>query len=160
MKNLLDRLAFVFHRPRFFGRTFTSIVTQGIFGGGSIVKYLDGMGANFGFKAVKGSVLRTLEPMTEIARKRNTREIKKASARFYRELVRPALPTPSFFRLMLFRMTRTGIRLRAQNYYDHGYYKEKGWFESDYYYDSPIGPIKKIAGRLFDFFGVQMARHI
>ncbi len=30
MKVFLDRLGFVFHRPRFFGKTFTSIVVQGI----------------------------------------------------------------------------------------------------------------------------------
>ena len=39
MKIFLDRLAFCFHRPRFFGKTFTSIVTQGISGGDDIVKY-------------------------------------------------------------------------------------------------------------------------
>ena len=33
MKLFLDRLGFVFHRPRFHGKTSTSIVVQGIFGG-------------------------------------------------------------------------------------------------------------------------------
>ena len=37
MKIFLDRLGFVFHRPRFFGKTFTSIVAQGIYGGDKIV---------------------------------------------------------------------------------------------------------------------------
>jgi FMN-dependent NADH-azoreductase len=41
MKVFLDRLGFAFHRPRFHGKAFTSIVTQGIFGGGKVVKYLD-----------------------------------------------------------------------------------------------------------------------
>ncbi|HYF91291.1 MAG TPA: flavodoxin family protein [Symbiobacteriaceae bacterium] len=39
LKLFLDILGFVFHRPRFFGKTFTSIVTQGFFGGGKIVRY-------------------------------------------------------------------------------------------------------------------------
>jgi multimeric flavodoxin WrbA len=34
LKVFLDRFGFIFHRPRFFGKTFTSIVTQGIYGGG------------------------------------------------------------------------------------------------------------------------------
>ena len=38
MKMFLDRLGFVFHRPRFFGKTFTSIISQGIYGGKNIVK--------------------------------------------------------------------------------------------------------------------------
>ena len=40
MEDLLDRLGFVFHRPCFHGKTFTSIVVQGIHGGGKVVKYL------------------------------------------------------------------------------------------------------------------------
>lgn len=40
MKNLLDRLAYVFHRPQFFGKTYTAVVNQGIHGGKGIVKYL------------------------------------------------------------------------------------------------------------------------
>ncbi len=41
MKIFLDRLGFVFHRPRFFGKTFTDIVVQGVYGGRKTVKYLD-----------------------------------------------------------------------------------------------------------------------
>ena len=44
MKIFLDRLAFFCHRPRFFGKTFSSIVTQGVYGGEDVVKYLDFMG--------------------------------------------------------------------------------------------------------------------
>ncbi len=62
MKVFLDRLGFAFHRPRFFGKTFTSIVAQGIYGGDKIVEYLDFVGNGLGFNTVKGSCLRTLEP--------------------------------------------------------------------------------------------------
>ncbi|MHC1723708.1 MAG: flavodoxin family protein [Aminipila sp.] len=158
MKNLLDRLAFIFHRPRFFGKTFTSIVTQGIFGGASIVKYLDNMGQNLGFRVSKGCVLRTLDPITEAAQKKNSLEIKKAAAKFSRELMRSAYPSPSFFRLMLFRMSRTSIKaMLNEEYYDYRHYKEKGWFESDYYYDVSLSPVKKLAGRIFDFMWQRMS---
>jgi hypothetical protein len=30
IKNFLDRITYKFHRPRFFGRTFTAIITQGV----------------------------------------------------------------------------------------------------------------------------------
>jgi NAD(P)H-dependent FMN reductase len=39
-KVLLDRLGFAFHRPRYFGKAFTSIVCQGFFGGGKILARL------------------------------------------------------------------------------------------------------------------------
>lgn len=159
MKNLLDRLAFGFHRPRFFGKTFTSIVTQGIFGGGSIVKYLGNIGKNFGFRIARGCVLNTLEPITNTAKEKNTREISKVAKRFYKELMRSSLPAPSFFSLMTFRMSRTIMKAKlGDEYYDYRYYKEKGWFESEYYYDVSLGPIKKLAGRIFDLIGCLMSR--
>lgn len=160
MKNLLDRLAFIFHRPRFFGKTFTSIVTQGIFGGGSIVKYLGNMGKNFGFRITKGCVLKTLEPITNTAKEKNTRKISKAVKRFYKELMRPSLPSPSFLGLMVFRISRTSMKVMlGDEYCDYRYYKEKGWFESDYYYDVSLSPIKKLAGRIFDLMGYLMSKH-
>lgn len=33
------------------------------------------------------------------------------------------------------------------------YYRDKGWFESDYYYKTALGPIKKLSGHFFDFLG-------
>ncbi len=65
MKIFLDRLGFVFHRPCFFGKTFTSIVAQGIYGGDRIVSYLDFVGNGSSFNTVKGKCFTALEPMTE-----------------------------------------------------------------------------------------------
>jgi multimeric flavodoxin WrbA len=49
MKTFLDRLGFVFHRPRFHGKAFTGIVVQGIYGGAKIEKYLASAGGGLGF---------------------------------------------------------------------------------------------------------------
>lgn len=160
MKNFLDRLAFILHRPRFFGKTFTAIVTQGIFGGASIVKYLESVGENLGFHVAKGCCLTALEPMTERQQKKISQEIKKASTRFYKELMRQTPPTPSFFRLLLFRISRSNIMtILDEKYFDYRYYKQKGWFESDYYYNVSLGFIKKLTGRFFEFLGKRMAEH-
>jgi multimeric flavodoxin WrbA len=156
MKNFLDRFAYLFHRPRFFDKTFTAIVTQGIFGGDKILKYLESMGANFGFQVTKGSCVSTLEPITELQYKKLKQEIKKSSERFYKGLNRSMPPVPSFFRLILFRMSRTGIQSANVRYYDYFYYKDKGWFESDYYYKITLGPIKMLTGYFFDFLGHQL----
>lgn len=161
MKNLLDRLAFVFHRPRFFGKTFTAIVNQGIFGGNSIVKYLSNMGRNFGFRVTKGCVLNTLEPRSGAAQQKFTREIKKASARFYKELMHTTPPVPSFVRLLMFRMSRTTIKSTLNDkYLDYRHYKEQGWFELDYYYQVSLGFIKKTAGHVFDRLGQRIAKRL
>jgi len=188
MKNFLDRIAFIFHRPRFFGKTFTAIITQGVPAGDNIRKYLEDSGENLGFHVIKGCCIWTLDPMSGDRRKKLEQKVKSCSERFYKDLIRKTTPVPSLFRLMIFRMGRSGIQyadmkcqsddmkcrpvgMRCQSddvkyrdagakYYDYCYFKEKGWFESNYYYEVSLGPIKKLFGRFFDFLGRQAARHI
>lgn len=151
MKTFLDRLGFAFHRPRFFGKTFTCIVTQGIYGGGKIVKYLDFVGFGLGFNTVKGTCFTAFDPMTEKEREARDKALARQSRRFYERMTKPAYPVPSLVRLMGFRMGRTSMRLELdETRRDYTYYREKGWFESDYYYPTRLGPLKKVAGRLFE----------
>jgi multimeric flavodoxin WrbA len=157
MKNFFDRLAYIDHRPKFFGKTCTAIVTQGVGLGGDILKYLHFTAENLGFHVSKGCCVNTLEPMTEIQQKKLTQKVKKVSVRFYKELLRPT-PPPSFFRLMVFRMTRPLVKSAGEKYRDYHYYKEKGWFEADYYYPTSLGLPKKLAGYLFDFIARQTVK--
>lgn len=157
MKNFLDRMSFIYHRPRFFGKTCTAVVTQGIYGGGNVLKYLYFAGEGLGFQISKGGCLTTLDPMTKDQRKKLIQEIKKISVRFYRELLSPTRP-PSFFRLIAFRIGRTSIKFGDQNLYDYHYYRKKGWFEADYYYPTSLGLIKKLGGKLGDLIGRQIAK--
>ena len=151
MKTFLDRLGFAFHRPRFFGKTFTCIVTQGVYRGGEIVKYLDFVGFGLGFNTVKGTCFTAFDPMTEKERETRDRALARQSRRFYERMMKPAYPVPSLVRLMVFRMGRTSMRLELdETSRDYTYYREKGWFESDYYYPTRLGPLKKVAGRLFE----------
>lgn len=162
LKTFLDRLGFAFHRPRFFGKTFTSIVTQGFFGGGKIERYLDFVGNGLGFNTVRGTVLTTLEPMTEKQERQNARALARLSRRVHERLLQPAFPRPTLFKLMGFRMARTSMGLLlAEGDRDRRYYSEKGWFEADYYYPTRLGFLKKAAGRLFDaIFAHVYARHL
>ena len=159
MKLFLDRLAYFGHRPRFFGKTFTSIVTQGFYGGKDAVKYLNFMGNTLGFNVVKGSVLTTLEPMTEKGQKKIDMIIYKQSRKFYSTLIKKEYPNPTLFKLMIFRMSRTSAKLMLnEDYRDFTYYKKKGWFESDYYYPIKLNPLKKLTGRLFDNMATRSVR--
>ncbi len=151
MKIFMDRFGFAFHRPRYFGKAFTSIVTQGFSGGGEIVKYLDFFGTYLGFNTLKGTCLTALNPTTEKGQEKIDRALLKQSKRFYANLVKPAYPIPSLLKLMIFRMGRTSMRqMLDERSRDYKYYAEKGWFESDYYYPTRLGILKKAAGNLFD----------
>jgi multimeric flavodoxin WrbA len=159
MKTFLDRLGFVCHRPRFFGKTFTSIVAQGIYGGGKIVSYLDFVGKALGFNTVKGSCILTIDPVTEKQQHKIDTTLAAHARRYYARLERPAYPAATLFGLMVFRMGRTKMRLELDDSSrDYTYYAEKGWFESDYYYPTRMGVLMKGAGKLFDTVSARMSK--
>lgn len=158
MKAFLDRLGFIFHRPRFFGKTFTSIVVQGIYGGPKIVKYLNFVGGGLGFATVKGSCLTTREPMTDKQLRRNERALARQSRRFHDQLMKPGFAPPTLLGLMIFRMSRTSRKLMLdESWRDYTYLRDQGWFESDYYYPVRLGVVKRAAGRLFDWLAARGA---
>jgi hypothetical protein len=58
--------------------------------------------------------------------------------------------------LAVFRTFRSMTRqASADNTRDYAYYAEKGWFESDYYYPTRLGILKKAAGKFFDSMAVR-----
>jgi multimeric flavodoxin WrbA len=159
MKIFLDRLGFFFHRPLFFGKTFTCIVSQGIVKGGDIVKYLNFIGKGLGFNVVKGCCIKTLEPMTAEGQKKIDRIIDRQSKRFFLQLTKNQYPAPSLFWLLGFRMARTSIKkMLDENWRDFTYFREHGWFESDYFYPVKLNPLKKLAGKVFDRMAIQLIR--
>lgn len=159
LKVFLDRLGFVFHRPRYFGKTFTSIVTQGIYGGSRIVKYLDFAAAGLGFNTVKGTCFTAFDPMTEKEKRKRDRILAGQSRRFYERMMGPAYPVPTLIKLVGFRMGRTSMKLELDdNHCDYRHYRDKGWFESDYFYPTRLGPFKKASGRLAESIQARRTR--
>jgi Multimeric flavodoxin WrbA len=122
MKIFLDRLGFLFHRPRFFGKTFTSIVSQGIYGGKDIVKYFNFIGNALGFNVIKGSCITTREPMIEKEQKKIDLILDRQSKRFYSKLKKKEYSTPSLFKLMIFRVSRSSMKkMLNESYRDYNY---------------------------------------
>jgi multimeric flavodoxin WrbA len=158
-KVFLDRLGFVFHRPRFFGKAFTSIAVQGIYGGPKAVEYLDFIGEALGVNTVKGSCITSMEPMTPKMEQKTAKILRKQSEAFYQRLLDPTPPVPTFFKLMVFRMGRTSIKLILDDTWrDYTYYRDHDWFESDYYYPTRLGLPKKLVGGFFDRAATRRAR--
>ncbi|HSQ79430.1 MAG TPA: NAD(P)H-dependent oxidoreductase [Candidatus Bathyarchaeia archaeon] len=111
LKVFLDRLGFVFHRPRFFGKAFTSIVTQGFFGGEKIVSYLNFAAVALGFNAVPGTCFTALDPPTAKEKEKRDRVLAKQSRRFHDRMNSRLFPAPSMLKLWGFRMGRQNVRL-------------------------------------------------
>jgi multimeric flavodoxin WrbA len=158
MKLFLDRCAFAFHRPCFFGKTCTSVVAQGIYGGSKIVKYLDFAGMALGFNVVKGSCTTALDPMNRKERERIDRIVKEHSRRFHETLFKAQFPVPPFFKVWAFRAARTSMRVMLdETSRDFTYYRDKGWFEADYYYPTRLGLLTRATGSLVDAITARMA---
>lgn len=152
MKTFIDRCSFNFHRPRYFGKVASSIVTQGFYKGSDIVNYFKFITNALGFKPIKGVCLTTLEPMPEKQDRKNRAKIKKLSEKFVKALHRNQLKSPTLFELMIFRMSRVRVeKLLNSDYRDYTYYAEKGWFEADFYYPVKLNPVMKLCGKLFDW---------
>ncbi len=151
LKIFLDRFGFMFHRPRYFGKTFTNIVVQGIGGGNEINKYLNFVGSNLGFNVVKGATITYLNPRTEKDQRNMDKVLGRLSKKYHHQLFEPSFPVPTLFKLMLFRMGRTMVKqFLDDKSRDYKYYTANNWLNSDYYYPTQLGIGKKSAGKLFD----------
>lgn len=159
LKLFLDRLGYAFHRPQFFGKTCSSIVVQGIYGGEKIVKYLDFVGFGLGFDTVKGSCFKAFDPMTEAESRKLDAALAEQGRRFHDSLNRPPHAVPSLIRLFLFRYARSSIRTELdERSLDFVYYRDNGWFESDYYYPVRLGAVKRTLGRWLDAYFTRAAK--
>jgi hypothetical protein len=124
---------------------------QGVYRGKKIVDYFNFIGMGLGFKVVKGCCLNSLEPMTEKELKKTQKVIGRLSKKFYNALIRKEYRIPSLFELMIFRMARTSLKLVLnESWKDYNFYRNEGWFKSDYYYSVHLNPFKKLAGMFFD----------
>jgi len=87
------------------------------------------------------------------------RALAELSKRFYERMLGHEYPAPKFIMLMGFRLARTSMRIELdESNRDYTYYRDQGWFESDYFYPTNMGPLKKIAGRLFDSIGARISK--
>jgi multimeric flavodoxin WrbA len=151
MKVFLDRMGYVFHRPRFFGKIATSIVVQGVYGGGKILNYFNFIANALGFNSMKGLCLTTREPISVKNQKRNNSRIEKLATRFYGKMVEKQYPVPGLKDLALFRFSRSIIgKTLDETYIDYRYYQQNGWLKSDYFYPVKMGPFKRIIGKSLD----------
>ncbi len=156
MKLFLDRLGYGCHRPQFHGKTFSSIVVQGFFGGDKILKYFDLMGAALGFDVVRGSCSTALVPMTDQERKQRDRTLARQAQRFREQLMQTQPHVPSLIEVVLFRLGRNNVRIElGESDRDYQYYSQRGWFNSDYFYPTRLGLLKRLVGRLADAYFVR-----
>lgn len=159
LKNYFDRSAYILHRPAFFGKVFTSVVTQGAYGGKTINKYLDNISMMMGGVVVKGCTITIPDGAAfnndvwthkEIIRVEN--QIQPLVKKIIQKLNRDRYPRPTLLKLMIFRFSRASHKNSNHENKDIQYFKERGWFESKYYYDTKLNIFQSWIGKLIDLY--------
>lgn len=151
MKVFLDRFGFACHRPRYFGKAFTSIVIQAVGRGNRVVENLDFTGKVLGFSTMKGMTITAFDPRTEKQQRKIDRDLAAHSRRYHTLLDRPAHSAPSLFQLVAFRFGRTLVNKKANpGSLDYRYFAERGWLKSEYYYATQLNPAQRLFGTLVD----------
>ena len=161
LKNLFDRLAYVFHRPRLFNKVCLPIIVQGVIGGKKIADYINEVMGYWGMNPIKGVVVTggvyvNKAKSSQLEHKDN-QIIGAALERFSKEIHRTRVKSPSLLRLIMFRMARTSIKYGEDALPpDKAYYQKMVWFEANYYYDVELNMLRKIVGTLIDRFAKRM----
>jgi multimeric flavodoxin WrbA len=157
LKNMLDRFAYIFHRPRFFHKTCIAIVTQGVYGSKATIKYLDEVSWFWGFKVCPGLGLTVSDNPLPKEQHNNGLQIIKSAQSFYDMLTNPHDRVPTIKEILMFRMLRSIHSRSAGLIRDHEYFRDQGWFDSDYFYETKLGFIKRLIGSWADRQGVKQA---
>ncbi len=155
MKQFIDRISYIGHRPRFFGKKAFFISTTGMFGTKTVLKYMSFvMGGMWGFDVI-GSV-GIVTKKGEMPRDRiehNSKLLAKAARKYSYALLQSKARRPTLTSVIAFHCGRGVVsQMKEVSPVDYGYWKEREWFskEARYYIDVPINPLYRMIGKLFE----------
>jgi len=163
-KTYVDRLSYVFHRPRFFGKTALLVTTAGILGTKEVLEYMDLVASVWGFDvAHRVGLLAPDDPVPPSFAAENERKLAAAADAFLQALQRPERPSPSLKDVMLFHGQRASFaEMEGIFPVDYAYWKEHGWLEkkTKYFVDVPVNPLYHLAGTVMEWSMRRQARRI
>ncbi len=127
-KNFMDRFAYLFHRPRYFGKKFMTVVTSGSFAGvKNAEKALAGMAS--GGTVVSRLIVYRSPGMNEEKQKKQDTRVKKAAQRWIHGLNRKVSAHPPFSVLPWFAAMKTASLQNPEAYpADSRFYRDLDFF--------------------------------
>jgi multimeric flavodoxin WrbA len=150
MKNFVDHLAFLVHRPRFFKKPAMIFIHRGDMFKDSI-GYMERVARSWGFSVVARLGIPDPDDLTPTSKKKSLKSLEEETDKFLKSLESGNLPSPSLYDLIGFRVWKiNALALKKDFPADYQYWEEHGLFDKDYYYQSPINPLKKAIARLLE----------
>ena len=159
LKNWIDRLAFLCHRPALGGKPVYLIATTGSSPARSTIRTMQGAFITWGAR-LRGSSTFVMGALMEedTVRQQYGASIRKAAGTIRRELA--ALPQcrPNLVELMVFKIQSKAWKKSAPDSLDHRYWQENGWFDPGASYFVPhessflASLLARVIGPLVVFF--------
>jgi multimeric flavodoxin WrbA len=155
MKNFIDRLGYVCHRPRFF-KSAMALTTSGVGGSRFTLMSLSTAPRIWGFKVVHSlGVVTNGDPNSDLSTpvEKANKMVKGAAKKFY-DAMKVGRPKPSIFSMASFLFAKQSLKKAPPELFDYNYWKDQGWFEknADYYYDPETNFVRKALARLLSKF--------
>lgn len=167
MKNWIDRLGYVCHRPEFAGKTAMLCATTGFTPARRALRTMWYAAWSWGYRiagqvwcvtgGTRESLGRTigkgmsLMPAEEL-RERHSQKIQRAARKLLQDIRDRRAEKPSFFSLLAFRIGQIVVSQRAApESVDFTFWNDKGWLDArrcTYYYPHRANPLKVGAARL------------
>ncbi|WPC43708.1 flavodoxin family protein [Clostridium sp. JS66] len=154
LKRLFDRLSYLFHRQELIGKPALTVVTTGGGGHKQVSKYLKMTMCGWGCNLV--GAINIISPMffenkndtsawgyDEYYHKTNVQKIERFGKNFMEIIENNKPPIPTFYDIFMFNCLRSKT-FTSQADYD--FWKEKGWINSNYFYDVQINLLKRAFG--------------
>ena len=156
LKRVFDRLAYLFHRQELIGKPTLTVVTTGGGGHKQVSKYLKMTVCGWGCNLV--GAINIISPMffenenensawgyDKCYHKTNSEKIEKLAENFIKIVANNTPSTPTFYDIFMFNALRSKT-FTSQADYD--FWKEKGWLNSNYFYDVHINLLKRGFGSI------------
>lgn len=161
MKRAVDRLSYMFHRPKLIAKPALTIATTEGGGAKPTQKYLRLIARGWGCNIVDSlSIIspfysESSEFYDESYAQSAKAKIRKISNRFASVIRSGEKPVPSFYDIYMFNGMRSKTFLSKA---DYDYWQKQGWLESEYYYPTRLGPLKKLFGKALSAMIKSMAK--
>jgi multimeric flavodoxin WrbA len=155
VKNWIDRLAFVCHRPEFVGKSAFLISTVGLGPTSHALQTLRVALSSWGYHVVDqaGFKMGALMKHSE-AEKLFDERTRKIAEKFFRAIQTRKFDYPSFISLMTFKIQQADHQQSDPASIDHQYWKSQGWIQTNtsYYVPHKADHLKVALARSFGAF--------
>ncbi|MCE1252165.1 MAG: NAD(P)H-dependent oxidoreductase [Anaerolineae bacterium] len=150
LKKLFDHFAYLWHRPRFFGKYVLAVAS----GGGQFKETLDCIklnAVNLNMVYVNGIGVPHYNDLVPAMQKKVITDINKTAESFYQTVAAKKLPSAGLGDLIRFRVWRINAIAGAKTLVrDYQYWVDNHLFERDFYYETAINPLYKLIARLME----------